>query len=133
VRESGGAVLLEAMACARPVIGLNFGGPGEIIDAEVGSKIEMQSPEQVTADLAAELKAVIANPAAWRLRGLAGRRRVEAQFSWDAKIAAALEIYDAVIQERVADGTQGLMKNPTEEVTNKATAQPAKKGAEACL
>jgi len=137
VRESGGAVLLEAMACARPVIGLNFGGPGEIIDAEVGSKIEMQSPEQVTADLAAELKAVIANPAAWRLRGLAGRRRVEAQFSWDAKIAAALEIYDAVIQERAEKNTQNpteeMTDKVTEKVTNKATAQPAKKGAEACL
>ena len=32
VRESGGAVLLEAMAAARPVIAIAYGGPAEVVD-----------------------------------------------------------------------------------------------------
>lgn len=43
VRESGGAVLLEAMAVARPVIALDYGGPAEIVDHEVGMLIRPQA------------------------------------------------------------------------------------------
>ena len=39
VRESGGAVLLEAMAVGRPVIAIDFGGPAEIVDDGVGVKL----------------------------------------------------------------------------------------------
>ena len=39
VRESGGAVLLEAMSCARPVIGIAHGGPAEIITPDIGCLI----------------------------------------------------------------------------------------------
>ena len=100
VRESGGAVLLEAMACARPVIALDFGGPGEIVDDEVGALLPLSSPEQVTADIVTTLHDVVLDPDAWRRRGLAGRQRVERQYSWPAKIAAAQDIYRDVLQER---------------------------------
>jgi len=97
VRESGGAVLLEAMATARPVIGLDFGGPGEIIDAEIGAKLPMQNPEQVIADLVFSLKDVCTHPEAWRQSGLLGRQRVETRYSWPAKIAAAEVLYREIL------------------------------------
>jgi glycosyltransferase involved in cell wall biosynthesis len=93
VRESGGAVLLEAMASARPVIALDFGGPAEIVDDEVGALVAMHDPAQVTHDLAARLADLVARPEAWRQRGLAGRRRVEARYGWPAKIGAATALY----------------------------------------
>jgi glycosyltransferase involved in cell wall biosynthesis len=102
VRESGGAVLLEAMASARPVIAMNFGGPAELVDEEVGALIDLTSPEQVSEALAATLHDVISSPDAWRRRGLAGRRRVESRYSWSAKVASAQEIYAEVLPERVA-------------------------------
>lgn len=100
VRESGGAVLLEAMASARPVIALDFGGPGEIADAKVGALLPMTDPAQVTADLCGALLDLCAKPEAWRHRGQAGRSRVERQYSWPAKIAAAGAIYREVLIER---------------------------------
>ena len=100
VRESGGAVLLEAMACARPVIALDFGGPGEIADAEVGALLPLTDPEQVAQDLATTLQDVCKDPQAWRQRGEAGRIRAERQHSWPAKIAAADVIYQEVLNER---------------------------------
>jgi glycosyltransferase involved in cell wall biosynthesis len=98
VRESGGAVLLEAMATARPVIGLDFGGPGEIIDAEIGAKLPMHNPEQVITDLVFTLKDVCTRPEAWRQSGLLGRQRVETRYSWPAKIAAAEALYQEILQ-----------------------------------
>jgi len=99
VRESGGAVLLEAMASARPVIAVNFGGPGELVDREVGALIELSTPEQVTADLAALLREVMMHPENWRRRGLAGRRRVESLYSWSAKVASAAALYTEILNE----------------------------------
>ena len=99
VRESGGAVLLEAMASARPVIAMNFGGPGELVDAEVGALIELNTPEQVTVELAETLRSVITHPQQWLRRGQAGRRRVESLHSWSAKVAAANTLYTELLTE----------------------------------
>ena len=99
VRESGGAVLLEAMASARPAIAMNFGGPSELIDAEVGHLIDLTTPAAVVKELAATLRDVIEHPHEWMARGRAGRQRVEACHSWPAKIHRAEEIYDEMICE----------------------------------
>jgi glycosyltransferase involved in cell wall biosynthesis len=99
VRESGGAVLLEAMASARPVIAMNFGGPGELVDEKVGALIELTTPEQVSGDIATRLRDVVENPEAWRRRGIAGRQRVESLYSWPAKVASAETLYAEITQE----------------------------------
>ena len=102
VRESGGAVLLEAMASARPAIALAYGGPAEIVDDEVGALIPLVSPEQVIADLTQSLRSLFADAAHWRRRGENGRRRIERNFSWPAKIASAGALYDELIKESPA-------------------------------
>jgi len=99
VRESGGAVLLEAMACARPVIAMNFGGPAELVDPEVGALVELTTPEQVSVDLAQTLADVIGNPHVWQRRGQAGRHRVESIHSWQAKVACASALYTELLME----------------------------------
>jgi glycosyltransferase involved in cell wall biosynthesis len=100
VRESGGAVLLEAMATARPVVALNYGGPGEIVDAEVGALLPLENPDQVIRDLVATLGDLFARPETWRERGQRGRQRIENHYSWPAKIAHAGELYAEVLAER---------------------------------
>lgn len=99
VRESGGAVLLEAMASARPVIAVRFGGPAELVDDSVGALVEPGNPQQVSADIAALLMQLLQDPAGWAERGLAGRRKVETHYSWSAKVAAAGLLYRAVLNE----------------------------------
>jgi glycosyltransferase involved in cell wall biosynthesis len=93
VRESGGAVLLEAMACARPVIAVGFGGPAEIVDDEVGQRLPATHPEALIAALVAALEDLIRDPEAWRRRGLAGHARVLSRYTWDAKVDRALALY----------------------------------------
>ena len=93
VRESGGGVLLEAMASARPVIALAYGGPTEIVDDEVGRLIPSTGRAPVVAALAQALADIFEHPERWRRRGQAGRARVEQRYAWPAKIDAAIELY----------------------------------------
>jgi glycosyltransferase involved in cell wall biosynthesis len=102
VRESGGAVLLESLACGVPILALNYGGPGEIVDSEVGRALASDGPEALIADMVAAFRDVWSNPEEWRRRGEEGRRRAEAQYGWEAKIGQALEIYREAISIDVA-------------------------------
>lgn len=99
VRESGGAVLLEAMASARPVIALNYGGPAEIVTDAVGALLPFHSPQQVIDDLAATLVNIIQQPQAWAARGVAGRAMAQARYSWPAKVDDATCLYRELMTE----------------------------------
>ncbi len=104
VRESGGAVLLEAMACARPVIAVGFGGPAEIVDDEVGLLLPATGPQAVIDGLVKALADLIREPEAWRRRGESGRDRVQARYSWDAKVDRALGLYRQLLDQAGAPG-----------------------------
>jgi len=93
VRESGGAVLLEAMACQRPVIAIAHGGPAELVDSAVGVSIPPDGPSQAVGFLAEAFRDILLRPEVWKRRGEEGRRRAVEQFGWDAKIEQVLALY----------------------------------------
>jgi glycosyltransferase involved in cell wall biosynthesis len=107
VRESGGAVLLEAMACARPVIAVAFGGPAELVDDAVGAAVAPASPDAAVQGIATALRDVMRQPDRWRARGLEGRRRVEARYGWDAKVEEMMHLYEEVRSEAEAAAQAG--------------------------
>lgn len=96
VRESGGAVLLEAMSCARPVIGIAHGGPAEIITDEVGRLLPAENYAAIVNGLVDSLRDIYANPDAWRERGLRGREVAIARHSWNAHVKEMIGIYDEI-------------------------------------
>jgi len=98
VRESGGAVLLEAMAVGRPVIAIDFGGPAEIVNEGVGVKLPATGKADVVQGLINAFKNVRQQPELWVARGQEGRRRVENNYSWDAKIASAIAFYRELLE-----------------------------------
>ena len=98
VRESGGAVLLESMAVGRPVIAIDFGGPAEIVDEGVGVKLPATGKTDVVNGLIKQLESVCHEPELWKSRGKEGRQRVEKNYSWDAKIAKAIEFYRELME-----------------------------------
>jgi len=96
VRESGGAVLLEAMAAGRPVAAIAYGGPAELVDDSVGKAIPPDGRESVVNALLAVFRDVIRRPDHWRRCGQEGRHRAEASFGWEAKMDRALSLYQQV-------------------------------------
>ena len=63
LRESGGSQLIEAMALGLPIVTLNLHGPGDLVPGSAGIKVNVVSPEQVTADMAAAIDRYAALPA----------------------------------------------------------------------
>lgn len=91
--ECGGAVVLEAMACARPVIATRWGGPTDYLDETCGILIDPRSRSAMITSLTEAMGELAASPAKRRAMGEAGRARIEAHFDWNIKIARMLAIY----------------------------------------
>jgi phosphatidylinositol alpha-1,6-mannosyltransferase len=81
--EALGVVFLEAAATGLPVVaGRSGGAPETVVEGETGTVVDGRRPGPV-ADAVAGL---LADPARGRAMGAAGRRRVEAEFSWKAVV-----------------------------------------------
>lgn len=93
IRESGGSVVLEAFASARPALVARAGGPAELVDDEVGRAVPATSPDALRAGLADALLDLWRHPEAWAARGVAARRRAESRYDWEKKIDDALALY----------------------------------------
>jgi glycogen synthase len=80
VYEPFGVINLEAMACETPVVASAVGGILEVVeDGRTGILVPPSHPE----DLARAIVSLLESPARAREMGMAGRRRVEALFSWE--------------------------------------------------
>lgn len=96
--ECGGAVVLEAMAMARPVIATDWGGPADYLDAETGFLIAPQSREALVAGFGEAMQRLMDDEALAARTGAAARRKVLAQFTWQSKIDRILEIYKSALK-----------------------------------
>jgi len=94
VYEPFGLINLEAMACGTPVVATDVGGIREVVvHDETGWLVPPGDP----AALAAAMRALLAQPERAAAFGRAGRRRVEAQFSWERIAERTLEVYREAI------------------------------------
>jgi glycosyltransferase involved in cell wall biosynthesis len=101
VTEGLGTSLLDAMACARPIVATRVGGIPEVVaDGEVGILVPPRDPEALAGAIGGLLDDV------WKRRefGRAGAQRVRARFSAAQMVAATLSVYQAVAgRSREAD------------------------------
>jgi alpha-1,6-mannosyltransferase len=85
--ETFGLVVAEAMACGRPVVGVDSGAVPELVDAAVGVLVprarSRQLAEGVQALYESDLTAM----------GARARQRVEAHYSWDQVLRNLLVLY----------------------------------------
>jgi glycosyltransferase involved in cell wall biosynthesis len=99
IREFGGAVVLEAMACGLPCIVANHGGIGEYVTSETGFKIDPISREYLTQELTAKIQLLVENAG---LRQAMAEKAIERaqEFSWEYKGKKMLEIYQELITQK---------------------------------
>jgi alpha-maltose-1-phosphate synthase len=108
IYEPLGIVNLEAMACGAPVVGTATGGIPEVVDdgvtgrlvpieqADDGTGLPID-PDKFVDDLARILAEVVADPAAAKRMGEAGRARAELDFGWDRISKRTQEIYRSLL------------------------------------
>jgi len=92
--EGYGVVNIEAMACGKPVVSTNRGGPSEtVVDGETG----FLAPPGDPAALASRVIQLLRDPDLRRRLGAAGRTRVEAQFSGASNAAQFSRVLERVL------------------------------------
>jgi glycosyltransferase involved in cell wall biosynthesis len=96
--EPFGRVVLEAMACRRPVIGSRAGGITEIIDEGVTG---LTFPAGDDAQLAAAVLRLLRDPREARCMGERGRERLVNHFTIASNVAATQQIYESLIDRRL--------------------------------
>ncbi|MBN2297083.1 MAG: glycosyltransferase family 4 protein [Deltaproteobacteria bacterium] len=99
VREFGGAVVLEAMACGLPCIVVNHGGIGEYVTDECGFKINPLSKDHLIAEMADKITTLFSDKELYKR--LSGKSLERAQdFEWETKAEKIAEIYEQVLKDR---------------------------------
>jgi len=95
IRESGGAVVLEAMACGLPCIVANTGGVVDYVTEETGFKIEPISREYLTQELTKKIEIISENE---DLREKMSTKAIERtrEFEWGCKAKKIVKIYEEV-------------------------------------
>jgi phosphatidylinositol alpha-1,6-mannosyltransferase len=89
--EGFGIVLLEAQACAKPVLAGASGGTAETMrPGQTGSLVPCEQPEP----LAAEVVRLLSDPALRAEMGAAGREWVVGHLDWEPLTRQALELFD---------------------------------------
>ncbi|GAB4258710.1 MAG: glycosyltransferase family 4 protein [Deferrisoma sp.] len=94
--ESAPNTLLEAMSVGVPAVGTNIGGIPEIIEeGRTGYVVTPGDPEA----LARAVVRLLQDPERAREMGEAGRRKIEEEFSVEAKVRATFEVYEKVLRQ----------------------------------
>ena len=104
IYEPFGIINLEAMACDTPVVASAVGGiPEVVVDGVTGVLVPLEQqdqapfepvdPRKFSADLAAAINGLLAEPQLRQRMAKAGRERVERQFSWPAIAGQTAELY----------------------------------------
>lgn len=110
IHECGGAVVLEAMAMARPVVATDWGGPADYLDPGCGILVPPTSREALAAGFAAAMDRLAADPELRARLGRAGREKVERSYSWAGKIDIMLGLYREVAAGRISPLAPGPAK-----------------------
>ncbi|MCR4401336.1 MAG: glycogen synthase [Firmicutes bacterium] len=95
IYEPFGIINLEAMACETPVVASAVGGiPEVVVDGETGFLVEPGDPQA----LARAINTLLRDGELARSFGAAGRKHVEARFSWDAVALKTKDLYAELVE-----------------------------------
>ena len=92
IREFGGGNIFEALAMGVVPIVVAFGGPGDIVNADVGYSVALTNPDDVVAQMERALNELDADPARLQRLGAEGMRYAREQLTWDGKAQAVTRI-----------------------------------------
>ena len=92
-QETFGMVLLEAMACGVPVLGMAAGAVPELVDADSGMLVAPRSVEALTQGIADLARRDL------RAMGQCGRNRMLRQYDWDVVMPQLVQHYGRLVAD----------------------------------
>jgi glycosyltransferase involved in cell wall biosynthesis len=101
IREFGGAVVLEAMACGLPCIVADYGGIGEYVTTETGFKIEPRSRNFLVQGVTQAIQTLLHQPKLYPKLSQGAIERAE-QFGWQTKAEGLIKIYRQLLWQKQA-------------------------------
>ena len=99
LRDGGGAVVIEAMAAAKPVVCLDVGGPGFYVADGCGIKITPTSSPETVKNLADALERLYLDEDLRLEIGKAAREHAQQIYHWDKLGERLMEIYQPLVQK----------------------------------
>jgi glycosyltransferase involved in cell wall biosynthesis len=98
LQESFGLVLIEAMACGKPVVTSNLPGVRSVVrDGQDGLLVSPGNADE----LAAKLRLLLDDAPQRQEMGVRGRARVEERYAWPVIIRRLERLYEGVLVEQV--------------------------------
>jgi len=97
IREFGGAIVVEAMACGLACVVVDYGGPGTLVDADRGIKVPLGDKDQLTHGFGQALERLVADEQTSVRLGSAARQHAMRFYTWDAKARKMLAVYEWVL------------------------------------
>lgn len=96
--EGFGLPAAEAAACGTPVVATDVGAVKEVVTPETGILVPAAQPKA----LAGGIAELLADSRRREEMGLAGRRRMQSNFSWPTTARATVRVYERVLMGRGA-------------------------------
>nr|WKN40074.1 glycosyltransferase family 4 protein [Tunicatimonas sp. TK19036] len=101
LREAGGMVAVESLCFGLPVLCLDIGGPGEIVDNNCGIKIKMTegiTEDRLAEEIADAIESLINNPQTQQAMSKQGRQRA-LSFSWKNIVSRTYSIVNSYLHK----------------------------------
>jgi len=102
LHDSGGMVVVEAMAASRPVMCLRLGGPALTVTAATGIRLPALRPSRTLEAMADALIELSLDPIGRAALGAAGRQRVLDEYTWERRGAVFDALYRSVLEETLS-------------------------------
>ena len=97
-REPSGSVVFEAMRHGLPVITIDRGGPGFVVDQSCGVRVPAVDPDQLAVDLSLAITRLARDPELQSRLAIGARERISNIGLWDNKIRWLLDFYSQLLE-----------------------------------
>jgi glycosyltransferase involved in cell wall biosynthesis len=98
VREFGGGVVFEALACGAVPVVADFGGPGDIVHSDVGYKVPLTNENDFVAQMEKILAELVHNRSLLEQLRQQGMSYAQERLTWDAKAQDTTKVLEWVLQ-----------------------------------